>query len=466
MFGKRLFPGGVHPHEGKGGKKDNQSNPIAVLPAPQRLTIPLSQHTGAPAKPIVQKGDRVLVGQKIGEPASFVSAAVHSSVSGTVVEIGTCTNFGGAEVPCVVIENDYKDEWAPLHPAEHPETLSAAEMVQIIREAGIVGMGGATFPTPVKLTIAPDKHLEFFVINGAECEPYLTADHRLMLEKPTQIIDGIRLLMNAFGVHETMIGVEDNKADAIDALRAAAADVEGIKVVALPVRYPQGGEKQLVYALTKRVIPGGGLPIDAGCVVLNVGTVYAIDEAVRKGIPLIQRVTTAGGLMNNPGNYLVRIGTPVRTLINACGGTQPHVRTLISGGPMMGTAFVNIDIPITKGCSGILALDKSAIDVDESACIRCGRCMRACPMHLQPAQMDRLIRVENFDELDRIGVLSCIECGACTYVCPAKRLLTQSFRSGKRIVNIRRKKVKEREAAERAAAEAKAQQDSKSGKEA
>ncbi len=455
MFGKRLFPGGTHPSEGKNGKAVNGVNPIRELAAPQRVVIPLSQHIGAPAKALVSRGERVLMGQKIGEAGGFVSAPVHASVSGTVADIGTCLAFSGAEVPCIVIENDFADEWAELHPAAHPETLGADEMRSIIREAGIVGMGGATFPTPVKLTIGEGKTFEKLLINGAECEPYLTADHRLMVEHPGEIIDGIQLLMHAFGVSEAIVGVEKNKPDAVEALRQAAGGVSGVEIRALPVRYPQGGEKQLIHALTGRVVPAGGLPIDAGCVVLNAGTVFAIDEAVRLGRPLIRRVTTVGGLVNNPGNFLVRIGTPVRALLNACGGTQPAVRTLISGGPMMGIAFTDIEIPVTKGCSGILALGKSAIDVDESACIRCGRCLRACPMNLQPMLMDRLIRAERFDEVDRVGVLNCIECGACTYVCPAKRLLTQSFRAGKRIVNIRRKQLRDREAAERAAEEAK-----------
>ena len=450
VFGKQLFPGGIHPAEGRGGKAVNGGNPIKVLPAPKRVIIPLSQHIGAPAKPVVKKGEHVRMGQLIGEPGGFVSAAVHASVSGTVADITQYLNFAGAEVPCIVIENDFQDEWVELTPSSHPETLTAEEMRQIIRDAGIVGMGGATFPTPVKLTFGPGKIFDRLLINGAECEPYLTADHRLMLEKPVAIVDGVQLIMHAFGVQEAVIGLEENKPDAIRALQDAASGVVGLRVQPLPVRYPQGGEKQLIYALTKRVVPAGGLPIDVGCVVMNVGTVHAVDEAVRKGKPLVQRVTTVGGHVNNPGNYLVRIGTPVRALINACGGLQPTTRTLISGGPMMGTAFTDLDIPVTKGCSGILALDKTAIDVDESSCIRCGRCMRACPMHLQPAQMDRLIRAKRFDEVDKLGVLSCIECGACTYVCPAKRLLTQSFRAGKRIVNIRRKQVRDREAAEAA----------------
>ncbi len=451
MFGKRLFPGGIHPQEGRNGKAVNGGNPITELPASKRVVIPMSQHGGAPAKVVVAKGDPVRVGQKLGEAAAFVSAPVHSSVSGTVVDIIRTMTFSGTEVEAVVVENDFKDEWMELNPPANPEALTPKEAVAIIREAGIVGMGGATFPTPVKLTIAPDKHFDKLIINGAECEPYLTADHRLMLERAPQVIDAVSLILKIFSVPEAIIGVEENKPDAIAALKSAAAGNSAIRVQALPVRYPQGGEKQLIYALTRRVVPAGGLPIDAGCVVLNAGTCYAIYKALREGKPLVRRVTTVGGLVKEPHNFLVRIGTPVRDLLRACGGTLPETRTLISGGPMMGTAFTDIDIPVTKGCSGILALGKEAIDPEESPCIRCGRCMRACPMNLQPVKMDHLIRARQFDEADKVGVMNCIECGACTFVCPAKRLLTQSFRAGKRIVNIRRRQQKAREDAEKAA---------------
>ena len=451
MFGKRLFPGGIHPKEGPGGKTVNQANPIEEMPAPKRVVIPMSQHGGAPAKVIVAKGDPVRVGQKIGEATAFVSAPVHASVSGTVVDVIHTMTFNGTEVEAVIIENDFKDEWATLPVPQDPENMTAKEMIGVIREAGIVGMGGATFPTPVKLTIAPDKKFEKLIVNGAECEPYLTADHRLMLEHAPEIIDAVRLIQRAFSVPEAIIGVEDNKPDAIGALRAAAEGYSFIQVQPLPVRYPQGGEKQLIYALTRRVVPAGGLPIDAGCVVLNAGTCYAIHRALREGEPLIRRVTTVGGLVAEPKNLMVRLGTPVRDLIRAAGGTLPETRTLISGGPMMGTAFTDIDIPVTKGCSGILALGKEAIDPEEGPCIRCGRCMCACPMNLQPVRMDHAIRAKVFDKADRLGVMNCIECGACTFVCPAKRLLTQSFRAGKRIVGIRRRQQKAREDAEKAA---------------
>ena len=466
MFGKRLFPGGIHPHEGKNGKAVNGLNPIVELPAPKRVVIPMAQHGGAPAKVAVKKGDHVLMGQLIGEAGGFVSAPVHASVSGTVADIVDQLMFNGSECQAVVIENDFQDEWKLLDLPWQSGKPTADELRQVIRDAGIVGMGGATFPTPVKLSIGAGKVFEKLIINGAECEPYLTADHRLMLEHSDGIIDAVEIVKEAFKVPEAIIGVEENKPDAIQALREAVGAREGIRVQALPVRYPQGGEKQLIYALTRRVVPAGGLPIDAGCVVLNAGTCFAIHEAVRERKPLVHRVTTVGGLVQKPGNYLVRIGTPVRNLIKASGGTLPETRTIISGGPMMGTAFQDIDIPVTKGCSGILALGREAIDPEESPCIRCGRCMRACPMQLQPQLMDHYIRAEKFDEADRVGVLSCIECGACTFVCPAKRLLTQSFRAGKRIVNIRRRQQKAREDAEKAALAARNAEQQQNGKEA
>lgn len=461
MFGSRLFPGGIHPHEGVNGKKVNSGNPIKELPAPARVVIPLQQHIGAPAKAVVTRGEHVKMGQVIGEAGGFVSAPVHSSVSGTVVGIESCLQANGIETMAVVIDNDYQDEWVELKPAEHPETMTAAELQGIVRNAGIVGMGGATFPTSVKLTPPKGKTVEKLIINGAECEPYLTADHRLMLEKPAEIIDGVRLIMLALDIPEAIIGVEDNKPDAIAALTKAAEPTDGITVRALPVQYPQGGEKQLIYATTKRKVPCGALPIEVGCVVCNVATVYAIQQAVREGKPLISRVTTVGGLVNNPGNFLVRVGTPIESLIDACGGLQSGARKLISGGPMMGMAIARTDIPLTKGSSGILALGKEALLPKENACIRCGRCMRACPMTLMPAKLDALVRANMIEEAEKMGVMNCMECGACTFVCPAKRSLTQSCRTGKRIITTRRKQAQARKAAQEAAEKAKAEAEQK-----
>lgn len=438
MFRSRLFPGGIHPREGVGGKADNAGHPVTELAAPSRVTIPLQQHIGAPAVPVVEKGQRVLMGQVIGEAAGRMSARVHASVSGTVADIAPCLLDDGTRVLAVTIDNDHQDEWIALHPAEHPETLSAGELRQIIRDAGIVGMGGAAFPTAVKLDPPEGKTIEQLIVNGAECEPYLTADHRLMLEKAADVIDGVRLIMLALDIRQAVIGVENDKPDAIAALTQAAELTDGITVKALPAQYPQGGEKQLIYALTRRKVPVGGLPIDVGCVTCNVGTVYAIQQAVREGRPLIDRIVTAGGLVNNPGNFRVRLGTPASHLLEACGGVRSEANLLVSGGAMMGTALSSTDAPLIKGLSGLLALRQDPQERRESACIRCGRCMRACPMQLAPATLDALVRRDRFSDAEKMGVMHCMECGACSYVCPARRELTQSCRMGKTAIRQRR----------------------------
>lgn len=473
MFKKRMFPGGIHPIEGMNGKAVNGNNPIRALEAPPRVVIPLSQHIGAPAKANVSKGDHVRIGQVIGVAGGFVSAPVHASVSGTVVDIQSVLLANGTTCPAIIIDNDYREEWVEVTPTDHPENLSAGELQTIVREAGIVGLGGATFPTAVKMTPANGKKIEKLVVNGAECEPYLTADHRLMVEQSTAIIDGLRLIMLALDVPEALIGIEENKPDAIEMLKSAASSVDGIKVVPLPVRYPQGGEKQLIYALTKRQVPNGGLPLDVGIVVCNVGTVYAIDRAIREGRPLIDRVTTVGGLFNNPSNFLVRVGTPVEQLIQAAGGFMPGVKQFIYGGPMMGMTIARTDIPVTKGCSGILALGEEAMEPMESQCIRCGRCIQACPMKLMPSKLDALSRMGNFEAAEKMGVMNCLECGACTYACPAKRSLTQSCRVAKTSINQKRRKAaaaakaaEEAEKAKKAAEAEKAAQESNKEKEA
>ena len=444
---RHLFWGGVHP---AGRKELSRGAAPTPAPLPSQVVIPMVQHIGKPCTPLVKAGEPVKLGQKIGD-AEGLSATIHASVSGTVAAVEPRPHPSGRAVLSVVIDNDYQDTPAQaLEPHATHEGLSPNDILSIIREAGIVGMGGATFPTQVKITPPKGKTIEKLVINGAECEPYLTADHRLMLEKPAEIIDGIHLMMLALDVKEAHVGVENNKMDAVEALRAAAKNVEGITIHDLPVRYPQGGEKQLVYALTRRKVPTGGLPLDVGCVVSNVGTVYAIQQAIREGRPLVQRVTTVGGLVNNPGNFLVSVGTPIDTLLEACGGMQSGARMLISGGPMMGMAITRTDIPVTKGTSGVLVLGEEAVDPVESACINCGRCLRACPMQLMPTLLDRCVRADRYDEAEKYGIMNCIECGACTFVCPAKRRLTQSCRQGKKVITTRKKA----EAAKKAAAEA------------
>ena len=432
--------GGVHPDDNKIAREC----PIEVLPLPDTVYVSMAQHLGAPAKPVVAVGDSVKAGQVIAEPAGFISAFVHSPVSGTVKSIAPRKDLAGN--PQIHVEIKVEgDEWAEGIDLSKDLVTSIPDdrnaMLDRIKACGVVGLGGATFPTHVKLNPAPGKVAECLIINGAECEPYLTADHRLMLEKPAEIIDGVRLLMLAFDVKETIIGVEDNKPDAIDALKEAAKGVDGVKIMALPVMYPQGGEKQLIYATTRRVVPNGGLPLDVGCVVCNVGTIYAIDQAIREGRPVVDRITTVGGLVQNPRNYRVRVGTPYEVLIEACGGLRDGVKKLLSGGPMMGMAINRLDIPVTKGTSGILALGREGVCADESACIRCGRCMRACPMKLAPAKLDALVRANRLEAAEKMGVMNCLECGACTFACPAKRQLTQSCRTGKRIITTRRKQA-------------------------
>jgi len=459
VSGSRMFPGGTHPREGVNGKAVTGISPIQKAEAPSRVVIPMQQHIGAPCKPVVAKGDYVKIGQVIGEPGGFVSAPVHASVSGMVVAVDRCLLPNGQQATAVIIDNDFTDTWVELTPVQNPDQLTGKELAKVIQNAGIVGLGGATFPTHVKMSPPPDQKIDTLVVNGAECEPYLTADHRLMLENAATVIDGVKLIMNGLGVQKAIIGVENNKMDAIKALKEAA--VEGITIKPLPVMYPQGGEKQLIYAVTRRRVPNGALPGKVGVVVCNVGTAAAVSEAVRLGKPLVERVVTIGGLVNKPGNFLARIGTPVENLVNQAGGLQNGVKQLIYGGPMMGAAFARLDIPVTKGCSGILALGQEAKEPEESACIRCGRCINACPMQLVPTLLDQHMRADRFDLAEKAGVMNCMECGACTFVCPAKRSLTQSFRVCKKVIGEQR-----RRAAAKAAAEAKAAEAAKAAAEA
>lgn len=435
------FPGGIHPQEGVGGKAATAGLPIVEVPQPSRVAIPLQQHIGAPCKPLVQKGDTVKAGQKIGEPVGFVSAAVHASISGKVVDVLPCIVANGTQVNSVVIDNDFQDTWVELHPVADPENLNAKELADLCREMGIVGMGGATFPTAVKLSVPEGKKVDTLVINGAECEPYLSADHRLMLEKSEEIVQGIEIVRRALSISAVKIGIESNKPDAIEMMKKACDGHEGIEIVSLPARYPQGGEKQLVYALTGRKVRNGALPLDIGVIVLNVDTCYVIRRAVYEGRPVVDRVLTVGGTVQKPANYLARIGSPVEWFLDTSGGLLPETRMLIYGGPMMGMTISREDIPVTKGCSGILALDKLSALEEEGPCIRCGRCVDACPMLLSPTQIDQCMRKDLYEDAEALGVMNCMECGACSWSCPSRRNLTQSCRICKRIITKRRREA-------------------------
>ncbi len=424
--------GGVHPPE----NKLSASEKIQTLPVPEQVTIPLSQHIGVPATPVVQKGDTVKAGQLIAQANGFVSANIHSSVSGTVVAIDNITDAAGLPKPAITIRTE-GDEWMPeidrSGKVEHNITLSKEEIVKAIAAAGIVGMGGATFPTQVKLTPPPGNKAEFLIINGVECEPYLTADHRVMLEKAEEIIIGVQILMKAIDVKQAIIGIENNKQDAIAHLQQTASKVLGIEICPLKVKYPQGGEKQLIQATTGRAVPSGALPIAVGAVVQNIGTALAVYEAVMKHKPLMERiVTVTGKSVKHPGNYLCRIGTPVSKLIEAAGGIPEDTGKIIGGGPMMGRTMVNVDSPIMKGTSGILLLSrKEALREPVRNCIRCGKCVSACPMGLEPYLLAKLSMFNLLERMEEEKIMDCIECGSCSFTCPSARPLLDYIRIGK-----------------------------------
>lgn len=429
---KTFSIGGVHPH----GNKLSAGQPIQTAELPKKAYILLSQHIGAPAKPIVARGDMVKVGQKIAEPGGFVSAAIHSSVSGKVSKIDTVVDASGYPKPCVIIDvqgDDWVDTIDRTPDVVRECNLSPEEIIKKIADMGIVGMGGACFPTQVKLTPPPTAKPECVVINGAECEPYLTADHRLMLEHPEEIMVGITILMKAIKVSKAYIGVENNKPDAIEALRKAAAGFQGIEVVPLKMKYPQGGEKQLIQAITGRYVGSGALPITTGALVQNVGTAFAVYEAVQKNKPLFERiVTVTGKSLQKPSNFLARIGTPVQQLIDACGGLPEDTGKIISGGPMMGKALVNTDVPTAKGTSGITIMNrKDAKRGEVHPCIRCAKCVGACPMGLEPYLMSQLAEQGEFERLEKEDVMDCLSCGACQFTCPANRPLLDYISYGK-----------------------------------
>ncbi len=424
--------GGVHPAE----NKLSADQAIEVLELPKQVAIPIAQSLGAPSKAVVAKGDEVKVGQLIAKGEAFISSNIHSSVSGKVLKVDEVLDQSGYKKSAVLIAVE-GDEWdESIDRSEELKkdiTLSKDEIIKKIHEMGIVGLGGATFPSHVKLMVPEGKKAEVLIINGVECEPYLTADHRLMLEKADEMMVGIQILMKALEVDRAIIGVENNKPDAIAHLKEVAKNYPGIEVEALKVQYPQGGEKQLIDAAIGRQVPSGKLPIEVGAVVNNVGTAFAVYEAVQKNKPLLERVVTVTGKkVAKPGNYMVRVGTSVNELIEKAGGFPENTGKVVSGGPMMGKALNGTDVPVVKGTSGILLFDEGeAKRIQPTNCIRCAKCITVCPMGLEPVLIAQYSESEMYENVEAERAMDCIECGSCQYTCPAARPLLDYIRLGK-----------------------------------
>jgi len=428
----RSFRGGIHPPEHKGLTEDK---PVERCALPQRVIIPLQQHTGSPAEPLVKAEERVRTGQKIGELTGFVSAAHHASISGEVTYVGPAPHPLGRKMLAVEISSDGKDDWIPSRPLseENLLALSPQQIRDIVAQSGVVGLGGAAFPTHVKLSPPSGKKLALYILNGAECEPYLTCDDRLMRERAKDLVAGLKLLMKAIGLNQAIIAIEANKPEAIAALRDKVAKEPGISLKVVKVKYPQGAEKQLINALTGREVPPGGLPMDVGVAINNVGTAVAVADAVIRGKPLVERVVTVtGSAIAEPKNLLVRIGTPLSHLIEQCGGFKEQPAKVILGGPMMGVAQHSLDAPVIKGTSGIVALTREEV-VSESyrACIRCGRCVKVCPVRVVPSKLGILVENLRFTEAKEANLMDCMECGSCVYVCPSNRPMVQWIKFGK-----------------------------------
>jgi electron transport complex protein RnfC len=430
-MGSGKFFGGVHPSYNK-GFADKQA--IVEMPVPEKLVIFFAQNLGAPSQPTVKKGDEVKKGQVIAESGGFVSTPIHAPTSGTIESIGIHPSPVGVDAPAAVLVPDGKDEWAEGCNVERPsDGLTADKIKDIIHDNGIVGMGGATFPTHVKLSPPPDKKMDTLIINGAECEPYLTADHRLMVEQAEGILDGAAIFAGVIGVGKVIVAIEKNKPDAIDVMKKAVSGREGFSVESMDVIYPQGAEKQLIYAITKRKVPAGGLPMDVGVLVQNVGTCLAAYEAVSFNRPLIQRiVTVTGSGIKEPKNVLARVGTTFEDLVKFCGGLEGDAAKCINGGPMMGVAQYSLEAAVTKGTSGIVILRQEEVSQFVSdACVRCANCLDACPMRLNPSALSIFTERMRFEDTEEYNVMDCIECGCCAYVCPSRRPMVHHFRRAK-----------------------------------
>lgn len=433
---KNRFHGGIHP---EGRKELSRGSRLEFLPAPKEVVIPLRQHIGLECKSLVSVGDHVFLGQKIGD-AEGLCVPVHATVSGYVVALEKRAHISGTAVESVVIENDYKDEWDPsIKERKEATQLSREALLDIIREAGIVGMGGATFPTGVKANV-PASEIDTVIVNASECEPYITADDILIVNYAEKVLKGLEVMMRITEPKKVYFAIEDNKKEAIAVLEKMLPSFPEVELSVLPTRYPQGYEKQLITVLTGREVPSGKLPKDTGCVVFNAATYKAIYDAVYLGRPLIERIVTLSGEgMVNPGNRIVRIGTPISYLLDSIGGVKEETVKIVAGGPMMGTSISDLSSPVVKGTNAVLALLEN-IRKKDGICIRCGRCYDHCPMHLQPLFMYRFSKAENMKMLEKLHVTDCMECGCCSYVCPAGLPLTETFKASKKLVAENRRK--------------------------